>query len=69
MSNDFEPGDQMDDCDIICPHCGYRYQADTSSGDANETPSDRECDKCGKPFILYASISITFYTEAKEAKP
>jgi hypothetical protein len=69
VSDDFEPGDQMDDCDIICPHCGHSYQADPCDGDANEDPSDCECEKCGKVFILYASFSVTYHTEAKEAKP
>ena len=69
MSSDFEPGDQMDDCDIICPHCGWNRQAEPCDGDASEDPSEHECDECGKPFILYASISITYHTKAKEAKP
>ena len=68
MSNYFEPGDQMDDCDIICPHCGNRTQADSCDGDASEDPSERECDECGKLFILYASWSVTYHTEAKEDK-
>ena len=69
VRKDFEPGDQMDDCDVICPNCGYRYQADPCDGDGNEAPSDRECDECGKVFVLYASFSITYHTQAKEAKP
>ena len=69
MSSDFEPGDQMDDCYIICPHCGHTCQADACDGDANEDPSNRECGGCGKVFVLYASFSITYHTQAKEEKP
>lgn len=69
MSDDFEPGEQSDDCDIICPHCGWSYQAEPCDGDASEDPSEQECEECGKQFILYASISITYHTKAKEEKP
>lgn len=69
MSDNFELGTQSSDCDIICPHCGNRSQADPCDGDSNEDPSERECDECGKSFILCASISITYNTKAKEAKP
>ncbi len=68
MSDDFEPGEQSSDCDIICPHCGWSYQAEPCDGDASEDPSEHECDECGKLFVLYASISITYHTKAKEAK-
>lgn len=69
MKIDFEPGDQMDDCDIICPHCGQSYQADPCDGDANEDPSEHMCEWCGKLFILYASFRVTYHTKAKEANP
>jgi sarcosine oxidase delta subunit len=59
------PAEQSDDCDIICPHCGYRTKAEPCDGDAKENPSLRECDVCGKPFVLYASISITYRTIGK----
>lgn len=65
MSNNFEPGDQMDDTDIICPHCGHRRQAEPCEGDADESPKDDECYECGKEFIRYASISITYHTSKK----
>ena len=68
MSADFEAGKQLDDCYIICPHCGYRIRAAPCDGDANEDPTERECDECGKPFIFYASISITYNTKAKDSK-
>lgn len=66
MSETFRPGEQMDDCNIICPHCGYSYQADPCDGDASEDPKEDECGECGKEFIRYASISITYHTKRKE---
>lgn len=63
MSVEFESGDQSDGCDIICPHCGYSRQADSCDGDASEDPTTEECDDCGKPFIRYAIISITYCTK------
>lgn len=69
MSNDFEPGEQSDPNDIICPHCGYSFQADSCDGDADETPMDRECEECGKEFVSWGEISVTYRTKAKEAKP
>lgn len=65
MSTPFEPGDQMDDCRIICPNCGESRQADSCDGDAEQDPQDERCDECGKYFIRYASISITYHTKKK----
>jgi len=61
----FEPGEQQDDSCIICPHCGYSYQAEPCDGDVSEDPQEDECGKCGKEFIRYASISITYHTKTK----
>lgn len=66
MSDQFEPGPQMDDCDIICPYCGKSFQAEAE--DADETPKETECSECGKTFIQYASISVDYCTQPKETK-
>ena len=67
MRKDFEPGDQMDNCKIICPHCGYGFQAEAE--DNNEDEHTEECDKCGKEFVAWADVSVTYHTRAKETKP
>lgn len=69
MNADFVPGDQSDDCDIICPYCGHSWQARPCDGYADETPKDDECEECGKGFVRYAEISITYCTEQKQVKP
>ena len=66
MSAPFEPGDQWNKGHIVCPHCGYSYQADPCDGDADETPQEEECGQCGKEFIKSAYIEITYKTKAKE---
>lgn len=69
VNADFEPGDQSDDCNIICPYCGHSRQAEPCDGDAEETPKDDECDECGKCFVRYAQISITYCTKQMEETP
>lgn len=69
MSTPFEPGDQMDRDRIICPYCGENRRADPCDGDGGEEPEDEHCDECGKDFIRYASIDITYHTQPKREKP
>lgn len=64
----FEPGGQRDDSDIICPYCGYKIQANPCDGDADEDPKDCECGECGKEYVSWAEISITYYTREKDKK-
>jgi DNA-directed RNA polymerase subunit RPC12/RpoP len=66
--SDFTPGDQSDDNNIICPHCGSSTRADSCDGDANENPMERECSECRKVFESWGEISITYHTRAKETK-
>jgi len=63
MSKDFEPGDQMDGCNIICPHCCYAFQAGAEYHDERERTE--ECGKCGKAFVAWAEIYVTYRTKAK----
>ena len=65
--NNFELEERYDDDDVVCPYCDWRREANPCDGDASEDPSEHECEECGKTFILYASISITYHTKAKEA--
>lgn len=62
----FEPGDQSDDCDVICPHCGYAHQAEPSDGDGEEHPQERQCDECGKAYVMWAEYSVTYHTKANQ---
>jgi hypothetical protein len=64
MTNDFEPGYQYDDYDIICPHCGFERAADFE--DNNEDPSEHECEECGKKYLQWAVISISYCTMQKK---
>lgn len=66
MSAPFEPGDQLSKSEIICPHCGYSYQAEPCEGDADETPQEEGCGECGNGFIKWAEITITYRTKAKK---
>lgn len=64
MSTNFEPGEQSDSVNIICPYCGHDVQAECE--DAEESPKETECGECGKPFIQWAYIDITYYTKRME---
>lgn len=66
MSEDFEPGEQSDGVNIICPYCGYDTQAEHE--DVDESPKESECGECGKTFIQWAYIDVTYYTRRMEDK-
>jgi len=55
-----KPEPQSDSSDIICPYCLHSYQAE--SEDYNEHEREEECDKCGKPFLLYDEFTVTHHT-------
>ena len=61
FKKDFEPGDQYDDDYIVCPHCGYQRLADFE--DNSEDVFDDECEKCGKEFVHWAQISISYVSK------
>ena len=61
FKEDFEPGDQYDDNNIVCPHCGFKRLADFE--DNIEDPSESECEECGKEFVQWAQISISYITK------
>lgn len=72
MTNpNFEPGDQCDSSDIVCPYCGSKRQAESDFNDYDEYKQEEECGECGKTFIRWASITVDFYTMQKpeETKP
>lgn len=54
------PEEQFDDCYVICPYCGNKYQAE--SEDFSETERDEECYNCGKTYLMHSEFSVTHYT-------
>jgi len=55
--------------DIICPYCGYRYEADFESDYCyNEGDYEEQCPECEKTFTISTSVSITYNTTRKEQK-
>lgn len=51
---------QMDDTDVICPHCLHSYQAEAE--DYDEQEREEECEKCGGRFMLYDEFTVTHHT-------
>ena len=66
VKSNFEPGDQMDSVDIICPHCGHSRQAEPCDGDGDEDPKEEECYECGKKYLHWAYITIDYCTSKVE---
>ena len=60
MSAEFTSGDQSDYDNIICPYCGYAVRAEAE--DNEETPRFEDCSECGKEFVVWAEISVTYHT-------
>ena len=54
---------EMDECNVICPYCGYAYQAEAE--DYDETEREEECYKCKKEYIVYQSFEVTHHTRTK----
>ncbi len=61
-TNDFVPGDQVDDNEVICPHCGGSWQPE--AGDFDEHEEECECYKCGRVFMARAEFSVSYHTRA-----
>lgn len=51
---------QMDDCNVICPHCEYSYQAEAE--DYDEYEREEACSKCGGRYMLHDEITVTHHT-------
>jgi hypothetical protein len=64
MSTKPKPEGQSDSCDVICPYCDARYQAEAE--DFNEKQRDEECQECGKTYILWQEFDVTHRTEPKQ---
>ena len=54
------PETQMDDCNVICPHCLHAYQAE--AGDYEEQEREEECENCGGRYMLHDEATVTHYT-------
>ncbi len=53
--------DTMDDTDMICPYCGYKYQVE--SEDYSEDCRIEECDECGKKYHAYDNFSVSHHAK------
>ena len=51
--------EKMDDCNRICPYCGYSYQVE--SEDYSEDTREEECSECSKKFYSRENFSVTHY--------
>lgn len=49
-----------DPCDVICPHCGNRYQAEAE--DYSEREREETCFKCERPYLVYQEFEVTHHT-------
>ena len=61
------PESQMDDVNVICPHCLHSYQAE--SEDFDEQEREEECEKCGGRYMLYDEFTVTHHTRPLPANP
>ncbi len=66
MSEEFKPGNQYDDDNIICPYCGYAREAVGCDGDNDPSETDEDCEECGKTFTRWADISVSYQTQQKK---
>ena len=55
-----QPESQMDDNNVICPHCLHSYQAE--GGDYDDQEREEECEQCGASYLLYDDLTITHHT-------
>jgi hypothetical protein len=60
----FEPGDQMDSCNVICPYCGHSYQPEAE--DYNSDCRDENCDNCGQTFEVWQEFTVDHITKQKD---
>lgn len=58
---------EMDDCDVICPHCGESYQAEAE--DFSEDEREETCFSCGGKYVLYDECTVEHHTRASPNIP
>jgi len=46
--------------DVECPYCGHRNDVDACDYHEPEEPYEYACGVCGKNFVLYVVIDITY---------
>jgi len=51
--------DELDDCEMICPYCGNKYQPEGE--DYSEDCREEECEECGKTYHAHQSFSVTHH--------
>ena len=57
--------DVTDDCNSICPYCGYSYQVEGE--DYSENRQEIECGECGKSYWLVTNFSVS-HTSTPDCK-
>ena len=58
----FRANTEIDECDVICPHCGEAYQAEGE--DFSENEREETCESCGGRYVLYDEFTVTHHTRA-----
>lgn len=58
--------EEWDDCDVICPYCGNRYQAEAE--DYSENEREETCFECKRVYILHEECRVTHYTRTKQSE-
>jgi hypothetical protein len=63
----FQPGEQWDARDVICPYCGYRHH-DTCDifESSDEAGREMECGECERPFQAQQVVLYRFVTRPME---
>lgn len=61
------PTRQADDCNVICPYCGYAYQAEAQ--DFQDRERKELCGQCERTYLLYDDVTVTHYTRPLPTQP
>jgi len=56
------PNSEMDEYNVVCPHCGSCYHAE--SEDFDEAEREETCDSCGGVYLRYDESVVTHHTTA-----
>ena len=62
----FDPAEeeQRDCYYTVCPYCGEGHENSHIHNHVTE-PNERDCGECGKTFIQWADVSVTYCTTKK----
>ena len=60
----FDDNETSDRYWTICPYCGKKHQ-DSWEDNNDQDPNERDCGECGKTFIQWANVSVTYHAKRK----